>query len=96
MIPGYRDSEADAESFGSTGTESNNALSNRLMHWMKPPRASVHEQRRFYQPELNRLRFYAFAGVFVCHTLPLGGLFYRRLHLPMPSLWGLLSGRVGK
>ncbi len=40
-------------------------------------------QRRFYQPELDGLRFYAFLGVFICHTLPFDGAFYRRFHLPI-------------
>ena len=44
--------------------------------------------RRFYQPELDGLRFYAFLGVFVCHTLPFEASFYHGLHLPMPWLWG--------
>ena len=54
-------------------------------------------QRRFYQPELDGLRFYAFLGVFVCHTLPFEGAFYRRFHLPMPWLWGAVakSGAAG-
>ena len=34
------------------------------------PRETTHTQRRFYQPELDGLRFYAFLGVFVCHSLP--------------------------
>jgi peptidoglycan/LPS O-acetylase OafA/YrhL len=42
---------------------------------------------RFYRPELDGLRFYAFAGVFACHTLPLDDAFYRGLHLPAPWLW---------
>ena len=54
-------------------------------------------QRRFYQPELDGLRFYAFLGVFVCHTLPFDGAFYRRFHLPIPWLWGAVakSGAAG-
>ncbi len=54
-------------------------------------------QRRFYQPELDGLRFYAFLGVFVCHTLPFEGAFYRRFHLPIPWLWGAVakSGAAG-
>jgi peptidoglycan/LPS O-acetylase OafA/YrhL len=54
-------------------------------------------ERRFYQPELDGLRFYAFLGVFVCHTLPFEGAFYRRFHLPMPWLWGAVakSGAAG-
>jgi peptidoglycan/LPS O-acetylase OafA/YrhL len=42
---------------------------------------------RFYRPELDGLRFYAFAGVFACHTLPLDDAYYRGLHLPAPWLW---------
>jgi peptidoglycan/LPS O-acetylase OafA/YrhL len=49
--------------------------------------AEVHAKRRFYQPELDGLRFYAFLGVFVCHTLPLKAAFYRALNLPLPWLW---------
>src|ERR1700753_1939834 len=45
-------------------------------------------QRRFYQPELDGLRFYAFLGVFICHTLPFDGALYRKFHLPLPALWG--------
>jgi peptidoglycan/LPS O-acetylase OafA/YrhL len=61
------------------------------------PMAVAHTQRRFYQPELDGLRFYAFLGVFICHTLPFDGAFYRRLHLPIPWLWGAIakSGAAG-
>ena len=38
--------------------------------------ARVHQQRRFYQPELDGLRFYAFLGVFVFHILPETRAFY--------------------
>jgi peptidoglycan/LPS O-acetylase OafA/YrhL len=48
-------------------------------------------QHRFYQPELDGLRFYAFLGVFVCHTLPYEPAFYRGLHIPLPWLWGAIS-----
>ena len=43
------------------------------------------------------MRFYAFLGVFVCHTLPFEAAFYRRFHLPMPWLWGAVakSGAAG-
>ncbi len=51
-----------------------------------PP--TVTASRRFYQPELDGLRFYAFLGVFVCHTLPFEASFYRSLHLPFPWVWG--------
>ncbi len=49
--------------------------------------AIAHKPRRFYRPELDGLRFYAFLGVFVYHTLPEQPAFYRSLHLPLPSLW---------
>ncbi len=50
--------------------------------------AKAQSVRRFYQPELDGLRFYAFLGVFVGHTLPFDDLFYQRLHLPLPWIWG--------
>jgi peptidoglycan/LPS O-acetylase OafA/YrhL len=61
------------------------------------PVSRAYEQRRFYRPELDGLRFYAFLGVFVCHTLPLETTFYRDLHLPMPWVWGAVvrSGGAG-
>jgi peptidoglycan/LPS O-acetylase OafA/YrhL len=61
------------------------------------PIEAAHTQRRFYQPELDGLRFYAFLGVFICHTLPFDGAFYRRFHLPIPWLWGAIakSGAAG-
>jgi peptidoglycan/LPS O-acetylase OafA/YrhL len=69
-----------------------------LIHALdEAPQVSVHKERRFYQPELDGLRFYAFAGVFVCHALPLEDSFYRRLHLPMAWFWGaaVRSGAAG-
>ncbi len=62
------------------------SLSTEVMNEVAPVKAPA--SRRFYQPELDGLRFYAFLGVFVCHTLPLEASFYRGLHLPMPWLWG--------
>lgn len=61
------------------------------------PMATAHTGRRFYQPELDGLRFYAFLGVFICHTLPFDGALYRRFHLPIPWLWGAIakSGAAG-
>jgi peptidoglycan/LPS O-acetylase OafA/YrhL len=56
--------------------------------------AQAQSVRRFYQPELDGLRFYAFLGVFVCHTLPFDDLFYQRLHLPLPWIWGA-AARAG-
>ena len=55
------------------------------------PLEIVHQPRRFYQPELDGLRFYAFLGVFVYHTLPQQPAFYRSLHLPLPSLWAAMA-----
>ena len=55
------------------------------------PRQKSHAAQRFYQPELDGLRFYAFLGVFVYHTLPSQPLFYLRLHLPLPLLWAAIS-----
>jgi peptidoglycan/LPS O-acetylase OafA/YrhL len=61
------------------------------------PHARAQVQRRFYRPELDGLRFYAFLGVFVCHSFPPEGLFYERLHLPLPWLWAAVvkSGAAG-
>jgi peptidoglycan/LPS O-acetylase OafA/YrhL len=56
------------------------------------PSAIAHTPRRFYQPELDGLRFYAFLGVFAYHTLPQRPDFYRSLHLPLPSLWAAVAG----
>ena len=55
------------------------------------PSAIVHPPRRFYQPELDGLRFYAFLAVFVYHTLPQQPAFYRGLHIPLPSLWAAVA-----
>src|SRR5580704_6560895 len=61
------------------------------------PLSPAAKQPRFYRPELDGLRFYAFLGVFVCHTLPLETTFYRDLHLPMPWIWAAVvrSGAAG-
>ena len=63
----------------------------------KLPIATAQSQRRFYQPELDGLRFYAFLGVFVCHTLPVEDKFYSGLGMPWPWLWGpvIRSGSAG-
>jgi peptidoglycan/LPS O-acetylase OafA/YrhL len=65
--------------------------------WSEDPPVVAHEPRRFYQPELDGLRFYAFLGVFLFHALPSQAAFYRRFHLPLPSLWGAVakSGAAG-
>jgi peptidoglycan/LPS O-acetylase OafA/YrhL len=61
------------------------------------PLSRAAKQPRFYRPELDGLRFYAFLGVFVCHTLPNEATFYSSLHLPMPWLWAAVvrSGAAG-
>jgi peptidoglycan/LPS O-acetylase OafA/YrhL len=61
------------------------------------PTATARTGRRFYQPELDGLRFYAFLGVFICHALPFEPALYRRYHLPVPWLWGAIakSGAAG-
>jgi peptidoglycan/LPS O-acetylase OafA/YrhL len=64
---------------------------------VEPPPAIAHKPGRFYQPELDGLRFYAFLGVFVYHTLPEQPAFYGSFHLPLPSLWAAVvkSGASG-
>jgi peptidoglycan/LPS O-acetylase OafA/YrhL len=62
------------------------SLSTEVLSEVAPVKAPA--SRRFYQPELDGLRFYAFLGVFVCHTLPFEASFYHGLHLPMSWLWG--------
>jgi peptidoglycan/LPS O-acetylase OafA/YrhL len=61
------------------------------------PPARVHVNRRFYQPELDGLRFYAFLAVFVCHTLPVDNTFYQSFNVPLPRLWAVIvrSGAAG-
>jgi peptidoglycan/LPS O-acetylase OafA/YrhL len=51
------------------------------------PPAIAHAPRRFYQPELDGLRFYAFLAVFAFHILPETRAFYSGLHLPLKPLW---------
>jgi peptidoglycan/LPS O-acetylase OafA/YrhL len=58
---------------------------------VEPPATIAYKPHRFYQPELDGLRFYAFLGVFVYHTLPEQPAFYRSLHLPLPSLWAAVA-----
>jgi peptidoglycan/LPS O-acetylase OafA/YrhL len=71
------------------------SLSTEVLSEVAPAR--VPASHRFYQPELDGLRFYAFLGVFVCHTLPFEASFYHGLHLPMPWLWGAIvkAGAAG-
>src|SRR3569833_1019359 len=39
-------------------------------------------QSRFYQPELDGLRFFAFFAVFLSHTLPSTETYYYARHIP--------------
>jgi peptidoglycan/LPS O-acetylase OafA/YrhL len=50
----------------------------------------VPDRRRFYCPELDGLRFYAFLGVFLCHVLPLDNAFYQNQHAPFPGICAAL------
>jgi peptidoglycan/LPS O-acetylase OafA/YrhL len=50
---------------------------------MLPPSAAVQTQaQRFYRPELDALRFFAFLGVFIFHAAPLTMDFYTAAGLP--------------
>jgi peptidoglycan/LPS O-acetylase OafA/YrhL len=52
---------------------------------------------RFYRPELDCLRFLAFFGVFLCHTLSGDPHYYRARHVPFPNLIAsaAFAGRYG-
>lgn len=52
---------------------------------------------RFYRPELDCLRFFAFFGVFLCHTLPGDPAYYAARHVPFPALVAsaAFAGRYG-
>lgn len=54
---------------------------------------------RFYRPELDALRFFAFFGVFAFHVLRYPPEFFAKLHLPAffaedPEGWDVWSGPV--
>jgi peptidoglycan/LPS O-acetylase OafA/YrhL len=55
------------------------------------PMVTAPAQCRFYRPELDGVRFYAFLGVFVFHTMPSQPGFYRGLHMPLPALWSAMA-----
>ena len=52
---------------------------------------------RFYRPELDCLRFFAFFGVFICHTLSGDPNYYRARHVPFANLIASVTfaGRYG-
>jgi peptidoglycan/LPS O-acetylase OafA/YrhL len=56
-----------------------------LFQEVKP--SKERSSHRFYRPELDGVRFYAFLGVFLFHTIPSEESFYRSLHAPLPWLW---------
>jgi peptidoglycan/LPS O-acetylase OafA/YrhL len=60
----------------------------------RPKKAAV---ERFYQPELDCLRFFAFFGVFICHTLSGEPAYYAARHVPFPTLVAdaVFAGRYG-
>jgi peptidoglycan/LPS O-acetylase OafA/YrhL len=51
--------------------------------------------QRFYRPELDTLRFFAFLGVFVFHTIPQDPSFYRQHHLLLPAVVPLVCAVSG-
>lgn len=58
------------------------------------PRASSRGAKRFYCPELDALRFFAFFGVFLFHAAPRSTQFYDSLLIPHP-ISALLVYAVG-
>jgi peptidoglycan/LPS O-acetylase OafA/YrhL len=52
---------------------------------------------RFYRPELDCLRFFAFFGVYICHTLTGDPAYYAARHVPFPALVAAMvfAGRYG-
>jgi len=50
------------------------------MEGQRPP-GTVGTQRRYYRPELDVLRFFAFFLVFLSHTVPGDGAFWRQTPL---------------
>lgn len=52
---------------------------------------------RFYRPELDCLRFFAFFGVYICHTLTGDPAYYAARHVPFPALVAaaVFAGRYG-
>jgi peptidoglycan/LPS O-acetylase OafA/YrhL len=60
-----------------------------------PPLAQVRPEQRFYLPELDGLRFYAFLGVFAVHSLPVTESVYRSAGLPLPRLCAAIVNAGG-
>lgn len=58
---------------------------------------SGEKMERFYRPELDCLRFFAFFGVFVHHTLAKDAAYYATRHIPFGSLIAsaVSAGRFG-
>jgi peptidoglycan/LPS O-acetylase OafA/YrhL len=53
--------------------------------------ATTPPRRRFYQPELDCLRFFAFFAVFIFHTLPHETDYYSTRHIPFAALIASVS-----
>jgi|SRR5580700_2207190 peptidoglycan/LPS O-acetylase OafA/YrhL len=53
--------------------------------------ATTLPRRRFYQPELDCLRFFAFFAVFIFHTLPHETDYYSTRHIPFAALIASVS-----
>lgn len=58
------------------------------------PRARDHASTRYYRPELDVLRFFAFFGVFFFHTAFYRPEFFAKHHIP--DIFGALEGSVAK
>ena len=53
--------------------------------------ATTLPRRRFYQPELDCLRFFAFFAVFIFHTFPHEADYYSARHIPFAALIASVS-----
>jgi peptidoglycan/LPS O-acetylase OafA/YrhL len=53
------------------------------------------KRQRFYRPELDSLRFFAFFGVFVFHVIPNDPQFYQTHHLLTPAVIPLICAVSG-
>src|SRR3954469_14437430 len=53
------------------------------------------DQQRFYLPELDLLRFFAFLMVFSSHAVPGEESFYSQLHIPGPLAKSLVALAAG-
>lgn len=63
----------------------------------KTPDANLGQQKsqRFYRPELDTLRFFAFFGVFVFHIIPNDAYFYQSHHFLFPAIVPIVCAVAG-